>query len=29
MTIVVETDLFDAADRHVARTTQTQAVLTP
>lgn len=28
-TIVVETDLFDAADRHVARTTQTQAVLTP
>jgi uncharacterized protein (TIGR00369 family) len=28
-TIVVETDLFDAADRHVARTTQTQAVLAP
>ena len=27
-TIVVETDLFDSADRHVARTTQTQAVLT-
>jgi 1,4-dihydroxy-2-naphthoyl-CoA hydrolase len=28
-TIVVETDLFDSADRHVARTTQTQAVLGP
>jgi uncharacterized protein (TIGR00369 family) len=28
-TIVVETDLFDSSDRHVARTTQTQAVLTP
>ena len=28
-TIVVETDLYDASDRHVARTTQTQAVLTP
>lgn len=27
-TVVVETDLFDSADRHVARTTQTQAVLT-
>jgi uncharacterized protein (TIGR00369 family) len=27
-TIVVETDLYDAAGRHVARTTQTQAVLT-
>jgi uncharacterized protein (TIGR00369 family) len=26
-TIVVETDLFDASDRRVARTTQTQAVL--
>lgn len=26
-TIVIETDLYDAADRHVARTTQTQAVL--
>jgi uncharacterized protein (TIGR00369 family) len=26
-TIVVETDLFDATDRHIARTTQTQAVL--
>ena len=26
-TIVVETDLFDVAGRHVARTTQTQAVL--
>ena len=26
-TIVVETDLFDAADKHVARVTQTQAVL--
>jgi uncharacterized protein (TIGR00369 family) len=26
-TIVIETDLFDATDRHVARTTQTQAVL--
>jgi 1,4-dihydroxy-2-naphthoyl-CoA hydrolase len=26
-TIVVETDLFDANDRHVGRTTQTQAVL--
>jgi uncharacterized protein (TIGR00369 family) len=28
-TIVVETDLFDSGDRHVARTTQTQAVLDP
>ncbi len=28
-TIVVETDLNDTSDRHVARTTQTQAVLTP
>ena len=28
-TIVVETDLFDAGWRRVARTTQTQAVLTP
>ena len=28
-TIVVETDLYDSSDRHVARTTQTQAVLTP
>lgn len=28
-TIVVETDLFDAGGRHVARTTQTQAILTP
>ena len=28
-TIVVETDLFDSSDRHVARTTQTQAVLAP
>jgi len=28
-TIVVETDLFAADRRHVARTTQTQAVLTP
>jgi 1,4-dihydroxy-2-naphthoyl-CoA hydrolase len=28
-TIVVETDLFDSADRHIARTTQTQAILTP
>jgi uncharacterized protein (TIGR00369 family) len=27
-TIVVETDLFDASGRRVARTTQTQAVLT-
>jgi uncharacterized protein (TIGR00369 family) len=27
-TIVVETDLHDAADKHVARVTQTQAVLT-
>ena len=27
-TIVVETDLFDSSGRHVARTTQTQAVLT-
>ena len=27
-TIVVETDLYDSSDRHVARTTQTQAVLT-
>jgi uncharacterized protein (TIGR00369 family) len=27
-TIVVETDLFDSSDRHVARTTQTQAILT-
>ena len=26
-TIVVETDLYDSTDRHVARTTQTQAVL--
>jgi 1,4-dihydroxy-2-naphthoyl-CoA hydrolase len=26
-TIVVETDLFDAADRRVARVTQTQAIL--
>ena len=26
-TIVVETDLFDAAEKHVARVTQTQAVL--
>ena len=26
-TIVIETDLYDATDRHVARTTQTQAVL--
>lgn len=26
-TIVVETDLFDASGRHVARTTQTQAIL--
>ena len=26
-TIVVETDLFDDADRHVARVTQTQAIL--
>jgi 1,4-dihydroxy-2-naphthoyl-CoA hydrolase len=26
-TIVVETDLFDAAGKHVARVTQTQAVL--
>ena len=28
-TIVVETDLYDSDDRRVARTTQTQAVLTP
>ena len=28
-TIVVETDLYDSSDRHVARTTQTQAILTP
>jgi 1,4-dihydroxy-2-naphthoyl-CoA hydrolase len=28
-TIVVETDLRDAAGKHVARVTQTQAVLTP
>ena len=28
-TIVVETDLHDAAGKHVARVTQTQAVLTP
>jgi uncharacterized protein (TIGR00369 family) len=28
-TIVVETDLYDSSDRHVARTTQTQAVLAP
>jgi uncharacterized protein (TIGR00369 family) len=28
-TVVIETDLFDAGGRHVARTTQTQAVLTP
>jgi uncharacterized protein (TIGR00369 family) len=27
-TIVIETDLFDSSDRHVARTTQTQAILT-
>ena len=27
-TIVVETDLYDSSDRHVARTTQTQAILT-
>ena len=27
-TVVIETDLFDATGRHVARTTQTQAVLT-
>jgi uncharacterized protein (TIGR00369 family) len=27
-TIVVETDLLDASGRHIARTTQTQAVLT-
>src|SRR6266542_1146201 len=27
-TIVVETDLFDAAERRVARVTQTQAILT-
>jgi 1,4-dihydroxy-2-naphthoyl-CoA hydrolase len=27
-TIVVETDLFDSGGRHIARTTQTQAVLT-
>jgi 1,4-dihydroxy-2-naphthoyl-CoA hydrolase len=28
-TIVVETDLFDAGERHVARVTQTQAILLP
>jgi 1,4-dihydroxy-2-naphthoyl-CoA hydrolase len=28
-TIVVETDLFDSGGRHVARTTQTQAILVP
>ena len=28
-TIVVETDLYDSSDRHVGRTTQTQAILTP
>ena len=28
-TIVVETDLFASDGRHVARTTQTQAILTP
>jgi uncharacterized protein (TIGR00369 family) len=28
-TIVVETDVRDAAGKHVARVTQTQAVLTP
>jgi uncharacterized protein (TIGR00369 family) len=28
-TIVVETDLFDADGRHVARVTQTQAILAP
>ena len=28
-TIVVETDLFDGSGKHVARTTQTQAVLGP
>lgn len=28
-TIVVETDLYDSSDRHVARTTQTQAILIP
>jgi 1,4-dihydroxy-2-naphthoyl-CoA hydrolase len=28
-TIVIETDLYDSSDRHVSRTTQTQAVLTP
>jgi uncharacterized protein (TIGR00369 family) len=28
-TVVVETDLFDSTGRHVARTTQTQAVLEP
>ena len=28
-TIVVETDLFDESGKHVARTTQTQAVITP
>jgi uncharacterized protein (TIGR00369 family) len=28
-TIVVETDLHDADDRHIARVTQTQAVLAP
>ncbi len=26
-TVVIETDLFDAGGRHIARTTQTQAVL--
>ena len=26
-TVVIETDLFDANGRHIARTTQTQAVL--
>jgi 1,4-dihydroxy-2-naphthoyl-CoA hydrolase len=28
-TIVVETDLFDDEDRHVARVTQTQAIIEP
>jgi uncharacterized protein (TIGR00369 family) len=28
-TVVVETDLFDDDDRHVARVTQTQAILEP
>ncbi|MFN2469144.1 MAG: PaaI family thioesterase [Gaiellaceae bacterium] len=28
-TIVVETDLFDESERHVARVTQTQAILPP